>query len=149
MAGLDDDRDSFIRKAVLCTLSAPLTGNFDGSLNTPAIQLCARNDEHDFAFRRMCLVMCKQFNGGAAGRGGEEVSLHVAGGAMRHPVAHGHCRKQVHNNDCDIDEMKMQETPLIGDASLLCRAAGLLVDLQPAAKIPAARSPCKMAYPIT
>jgi hypothetical protein len=30
--------------------------------------------------------------------------------------------------------MKMQETPLIGDASLLCRAAGLLLDLLAAAE---------------
>src|SRR4029077_13042287 len=29
-------------------------------------QLRARDDEHDFAFRRMCLVVCKQFGGIAA-----------------------------------------------------------------------------------
>ena len=32
----------------------------------PAIQLRARDEEHDFAFRRMCLVVCKQFGSSAA-----------------------------------------------------------------------------------
>ena len=43
-----------------------MTGNFGGSLNTMAIQLHAGDDEHDFAFRRMCLIVSKQFGSSAA-----------------------------------------------------------------------------------
>ena len=66
VAGLDDDRESFIRTDVFCALSALLTDEFGGALTTPAIQLRARDKEHDFAFRRMCLVVCKQFGSSAA-----------------------------------------------------------------------------------
>src|SRR4051794_33921418 len=44
----------------------PATAPNLGGLNTPAIQLHASDDEHDFAFRRMCLIVCKQFASSAA-----------------------------------------------------------------------------------
>src|SRR5882762_10144709 len=40
--------------------------NFGGALTTPGIQLSAGDDEHDFAFRRMCLIVWKQFGSSAA-----------------------------------------------------------------------------------
>ena len=42
------------------------TDEFAGWLNTPASQLRARDDEHDFPFRRMCLIVCKEFGSSAA-----------------------------------------------------------------------------------
>src|SRR5262249_36586052 len=36
------------------------------ALNTPGIQLRARDDEHDFAFRRMRFIVCQQFGSIAA-----------------------------------------------------------------------------------
>jgi hypothetical protein len=59
---------------------------------------------------------------------------------MRYPVADGHRGKQIHNNDRNINYVKMQETPLVGDASLLCRAAGLPVDFSRPPESSAAQS---------
>ena len=72
-AGLDDDRDVVYSHGRFLRLAHAIDrASFGGSLNTPAIQLRprqllrARDDEHDFAFRRMCLIVCKQFGSSAA-----------------------------------------------------------------------------------
>jgi len=57
VAGLDDDRNSFIRAGIFGALSA-LCWKSSRLVETPENQLRARDDQHDFAFRRMCLIVC-------------------------------------------------------------------------------------------
>jgi hypothetical protein len=57
VAELDDDRNSFIRAEIFGALSA-LYWEFSRLVETPENQLRARDNQHDFAFRRMCLIVC-------------------------------------------------------------------------------------------
>ena len=57
VAGLDGDPNLFIREEIFGTFST-LYWKFSRLVETPENQLRSRDNQHDFAFRRVCLIVC-------------------------------------------------------------------------------------------